>query len=335
MRGRRNSKVPRTRAARSRDLSFWHSRLPELVVALRRLRVGTFTPPLVLRVAQRLGRLSEAGLEVEEVAVVSSPAQFASLEAREFDVVFTSPDNVLAYRFLPDNPLSRLINVKILAGIDRGLGLSLWTAPSVSGVANVAGSVVGVDVPQSGFAFVAFALLAREGLAPGQYAVESLGSTPRRAQMLIEGRCAATILNAGNELRAGGKGCHFVSGVSDLGPYLGTVLAALEDASKSDVQARQRFVEVILATSRDLLSGELDDLGCEIASGALGLSNVEARSHLAVLKDPHNGLILDGRLSLAALRTLVDLRHEFRPSEALERVEASLGELAEPALFVD
>ncbi|HUY43457.1 MAG TPA: hypothetical protein VMU98_06810 [Acidimicrobiales bacterium] len=304
-------------------------------MAITKLRVGTFTPPLVLRVAQRLGRLSDAGLEVEEVAVVSSPAQFASLEARAFDVVFTSPDNVLAYRFLPDNPLEHLLKVEVLAGVDQGLGLSLWTAPNVSEVANVAGSVVGVDVPQSGFAFVAFALLAREGLAPGQYAVESLGSTPRRAQMLIEGRCAATILNAGNELRAGAQGCHFVSGVTDLGPYLGTVLAALEDVSKSDAQARQRFVEVILATSKDLLSGELDDVGGEVASLALGLSDVEARSHLAVLKDPKNGLILDGRLSLAALRTLVDLRREFRPSEGLDRVEASLRELGDLALFVE
>jgi len=269
------------------------------------------------------------------MAVVSSPAQFASLEAGEFDVVFTSPDNVLAYRFLPDNPLEHLLNVKVLAGVDRGLGLSLWTTPAVTDVANVAGSVVGVDVPQSGFAFVAFALLQREGLAPGQYTVESLGSTPRRAEMLIEGRCAATILNAGNELRASAQGCHFVSSVTDLGPYLGTVLAALDDVGHSEAQARQRFVDVILATSRDLLSGELDEVACEVASLALGLNDVESRSHLAVLKDPRNGLILGGRLSLAALRTLVDLRREFRPSEALDRVEVSLRELGDDASFVD
>ena len=95
----------------------------------------------------------------------SSPAQFRSLETGELDVVMTSPDNVLAYRFLSANPLGRNLPVEILAGIDRGLGLSLCLAPSVTDVADVRDRVVGVDVPESGFAFVAFALLERAGLA--------------------------------------------------------------------------------------------------------------------------------------------------------------------------
>src|SRR3954447_18131599 len=99
-------------------------------MALARLRIGTCTPSLLIDVARSTGRLDRAGLDVVETPVASSPAQFRSLEAGDFDVVMTSPDNVLAYRFLTANPLGRNLPVEILAGVDRGLGLSLCLPPS-------------------------------------------------------------------------------------------------------------------------------------------------------------------------------------------------------------
>ena len=84
----------------------------------------------------------------------------------------------------------------------QGLGLSLCLAPSIKGTDDLRGQIVGVDVAQSGFAFVAFELLKRAGLNDGDYEIAALGSTPRRATALINNECAATILNAGNELRA-------------------------------------------------------------------------------------------------------------------------------------
>ena len=222
-----------------------------------RLRIGTFTPSLLIDLARSTGRLDRADLEVAEFPVPSSPAQFRSLEAGEFDVVMTSPDNVLAYRFLRANPLQRNLPVEILAGIDRGLGLSLWLAPSVPGIEAVRDRVVGVDVPQSGFAFVAFDLLERAGLRRDDYTVESLGSTPRRAAALTEGTCAATVLNAGNELRAKAAGCHVVSTVADIGPYLGTVMAALTADDTTTTGPRNRLAEVVIDTAQDIVAGRL------------------------------------------------------------------------------
>src|SRR5665213_4184209 len=96
------------------------------------LNVGTFTPSLLIDLARSSGALGRVGLDVHESLVPSSPAQFTSLESGEYDVVFTSPDNVLAYHFLSANPLQRSIPLQIVRGIDRGLGLSLWTAPSLA-----------------------------------------------------------------------------------------------------------------------------------------------------------------------------------------------------------
>jgi len=281
------------------------------------LRIGTFTPSLLIDLARSTGRLDRAGLEVTEIPVPSSPAQFRSLEAGDFDVVMTSPDNVLAYRFLSANPLGRNLPVEILAGIDRGLGLSLCLAPSVTSVADVRRRVVGVDVPQSGFAFVAFALLERAGLNQGDYEVESMGSTPRRAAALTAGTCAATVLNAGNELRAGASGCRAVSTVADIGPYLGTVMAALP---ADDPSRRTRLAQVVIDTAHDIVTGRLRREAVEAAGRLLGLADREAAAHHEVLLDRTHGLITDGDVDEASINTLIDLRRRHSPSPELAEV---------------
>jgi ABC-type nitrate/sulfonate/bicarbonate transport system substrate-binding protein len=287
------------------------------------LRIGTFTPSLLIDIARSTGRLEHAGLEVTEIPVPSSPAQFRSLEAGELDVVMTSPDNVLAYRFLSANPLGRNLPVEILAGIDRGLGLSLCLTPSVTDVADVRGRVVGVDVPQSGFAFVAFALLDRAGLSRDDYDVESLGSTPRRAAALTAGMCAATVLNAGNELRAGASGCRVVSTVADIGPYLGTVMAALPTGDATIAGPRKRLVEAVIDTAHDIGTGRLEREVLEAAGRLLGLGDRNAAAHHEVLLDRTHGLIIDGHVDAASINTLIDLRRRHSPSPELAEVASA------------
>src|SRR4029450_588168 len=90
------------------------------------MTVGTFTPSVLLRVARRTGQLADAGLEVTESAVPSSPAQFESLLDGRLHAVLTSPDNVLAYRYSPTNPLGRTADARIVAAVDAGMGLGVY-----------------------------------------------------------------------------------------------------------------------------------------------------------------------------------------------------------------
>ena len=291
------------------------------------LRVGTFTRSLLLALARSDGALARAGLEVDEVSVTSSPGQFASLEASEFDVVVTSPDNVLAYRFLANNPLGRNLPVEIICALDRGLGLTLALAPTTTSVEDVRGRAFGVDVAQSGFAFVGYALLERAGLVPGDYDVVALGSTPRRAQALAAGQCAATILNAGNDQRALGAGCTLVASVDALGPYLGGVLAALKTDDAEARLARERFADALVETARSVLDERRESDVVDAAMAVLDLTEPEARAHYRTIIDPTNGLIADGRVDRASVATLVDLRRRFLPAPELDAILDSLGEV--------
>ena len=289
-----------------------------------RLNVGTFTPSLLIDLARSSGALDRVGLDVNESQVPSSPAQFTSLEAGELDVVFTSPDNVVAYHFLTANPLQRAIPLQIIHAIDRGLGLSLCTAPHVSNVADLYGQVLAVDVPQSGFAFVAYALLERAGLFPGDYIIESLGSTPKRTDALIAGSCAATILNAGNELRAAGAGCSILSPVSNLGPYLGTVLATLADRDEAANELNRRFVDALLETIHEVVAGDRETDAIESAMRRLNLTEEEANEHYACLRSPTTGFVESGRVDRASIETLITLRHTYAPTPELDSILGAL-----------
>lgn len=295
------------------------------------LRLGVFTPSVLLEVARVTGRLTESNLEVRDVAVQSSPAQFASLRDGEFDAVFTSPDNVLAYRFLPANPLGELLDVELVAGLDRGLGLCLGARPHLTDPADLRGGRLGVDVPNSGFAFVAYALLEHLGLRD-DYEVVTLGSTPKRAVALRTGGCDVTVLNAGNELTARTHGCALLADVTGLGPYIGTVVARIRSAS--DGEAVNRLVAALRETAHRIQSGELDEETSAAATRVLGLGATTAAEHLAVLCDPARGLIPDGSVDAASLTTLVDLRRRFLPSPELDDVVDRLDEVVRAGALV-
>jgi ABC-type nitrate/sulfonate/bicarbonate transport system substrate-binding protein len=278
--------------------------------ALIRVDVGTFSPPVVLDLAGSSGLLEAAGIEVVEHPVPSSPAQFRSLASGELQVALTSPDNVLAYRFDPGNPLGELLDARIVGAVDRALGLGLYGRPGMT-AADLRSARVGVDVPHSGFALAMYALGDRLGVERDDYELVSLGSTPKRLQALLADECDATMLNAGNELLAEQAGCVRLAGVSDhFAPYLGTVVAVV---GEQHLDTARRIMDALRKTMAELLAGRLDDEAREAAARRLGLDDELARRYVARLRSPDEGLVPDGVVDRESLETLVGLRRAYLP----------------------
>jgi ABC-type nitrate/sulfonate/bicarbonate transport system substrate-binding protein len=274
-----------------------------------RLVAGTFSPSVLLDVARATGRLEDAGLEVDEVPVASSPGQFRSLVDGGIDVAFTSPDNVLAYRFSSANPLGGVLDVGIVNGIDRGLGLALYARPGFE--APLRGARVGVDVPVSGFALAMYALTESLGVPRGEYELLALGSTPRRLTALLAGDCDVTMLNAGNELVAEEAGCVRLASVADVcAPYLGTVTAV---AGTSRLAEARALGKALAATIADIRSGAVDDVAVALAAGRLDVSPGLARRYVDRLRDDREGLLPGASVDPAALETVAALRRRFLP----------------------
>jgi ABC-type nitrate/sulfonate/bicarbonate transport system substrate-binding protein len=278
---------------------------------VEQLVVGSFSPSVLLRVARVTGVLAAHGLAVEERAVASSPDQFRSLLTGELDAALTSPDNVLAYRYLPGNPLGRSADVRIVAGIDRGLGLGLYGVPDLESVADLRGARVGVDVAVSGFAFVLYEMLGRAGLrAVGDYELVELGATPARLAALLDRRCAATMLNAGSDLRAEEGGLLRLASVADVAdPYLGTVLAVHGDPPPG--------VRALAAALAEAIDAVLDGSAHHVAvaeAGALGLPRHLAERYAEGLADPATGLVAGAAVDRAGLASVLDLRRRHSPA---------------------
>lgn len=276
-----------------------------------RLVVGAFSPSVLMSVARVTGRLGEHGLEVAEVPVASSPGQFRSLVDGELDVALTSPDNVLAYRFSPGNPLGRLLDARIVSGIDRGMGLALHGRPGIASAHQLRGARLGVDVPTSGFALAMYALTDSLGVSRDEYEVVALGATPRRRAALLAGDCDATMLNAGNELIAEQHGCRALARVRDVcTPYLGTVLAVTGDEALAGARA---LAAALVATTDDVLAGRVDDVAAREAAARLELPPELAQRYVDRLRDPAEGLVAAGAVDAEAIGTLAALRRRYLP----------------------
>lgn len=274
------------------------------------LTVGSFSPSVLLDLARDTGRLDQHGLAVTETPVTSSPAQFQALVDGELDVALTSPDNVIAYRFSPRNPLGRFLDARIVSAVDRGLGLGLYAGPGVD-ADDLRGKRIGVDVATSGFALALYGLLARTGVQREEVELVDLGSTPRRREALLAGDCDATMLNAGNELVAEQAGCRLVASVpATLGPYLGTVLAVV---GGSRLDEAQLLAAALVDTAHDVVSGRLEEQARSAAADRLSLDADLAQRYVDRLRSSDDGLVADGQVDGDALRTLVNLRRRFLP----------------------
>jgi ABC-type nitrate/sulfonate/bicarbonate transport system substrate-binding protein len=265
---------------------------------------------LVCRVARDRGYFAREGLHVVEVPVISSRAQFGSLVSGEYGLVLTSPDNVLAYRLDPANPLGGAHDVRIVAAVDRGLGLSLIGAPGVRRVEDLRGEIVAVDIPDSGFAFVLYHLLAAHGLTAGvDYQVVAAGTTPRRRDGLLAGEFAATLLGAGHDVVAVGSGCHrLVRAAAAIRPFLGTVLAGMGSFLEANSQLVDRFLAAWSAAAGELIYSAGRGATMSAVETHLNLSGAAGQDYYSALLSPHEGLIADGGMDLEAFTEVARLR---------------------------
>ena len=290
--------------------------------------MGSFSPSVLLRVARRTGALDRPGLAVREEPVPSSPAQFRALADGTLEAALTSPDNVVAYRFLADNPLGGPRDVRIVAAVDRGLGLALYARPG-RGVRRRSARRHHRRRRRRRPASPSPCSRSSPGPVWPGAAVElvELGSTPKRLRALLDGRCAATMLNAGNDLRADDAGLVRLADVTSVAaPYLGTVLAVQGEPTPEV----RRLAEALRVTTAAVLSGAARDVALAEAE-ATGLPPHLAVRYVDGLADPDHGLVPDGVADLASLEAVVSLRRAHT-TDALDTATSPVGGLVDAAV---
>ncbi|WP_170297203.1 ABC transporter substrate-binding protein [Georgenia thermotolerans] len=197
-----------------------------------------FVPPVPLLVAEELGLLAAAGLDIESRPTRSSAEQLAGLRSDTVDVAVTAMDNVFVWNHLG-------ADLRIVAQVEQTTVLSVYASPDHRTLADLDGATFAVDALTNGFAIVARTLLARAGVS-ARY-VET-GGVKERFDALLGGRADATLLGPPLDALADQAGMVRLASANEAFPALpgqGVVVRARR--SPHETAELRAYLEVLRA----------------------------------------------------------------------------------------
>ena len=279
-------------------------------------------------VARDKGFFERNGIRVALQFTPSSVAQMTGLAEGKFDIAITAVDNIVAYvEGQGEAPIGPQPEFFAFMGSDSGF-LSLVVTPDIRSFSDLKGKSLSVDARTTGYAFVLFEMLARNGLNEGEYSIERVGGTAQRWNALRDKKQSGTLLSAPFNLIAQQE--HFIElakATKVIGPYQGNVAATRRSwarQNKSLVIAFVRgYVQAIAwlynKTNREEAVRILEKNVPEMSTGLAQQSYEE-------LLDAQDGFSRKGRMNFEGLRTVLALRsHYAEPPK----------ELADPLKYYD
>jgi ABC-type nitrate/sulfonate/bicarbonate transport system substrate-binding protein len=277
---------------------------------------GGFNWPIY--VGQDKGFFSEHGIAVELQGTPDSVTQMTDFSLGRFDIAMTAVDNIVAYvEGQGQAPIGPQPEFFAFMGVDTGF-LSLVASPGTKSIADLRGQIVSVDALTTGYAFVLYEILRKNGLEleRGDYQLVSAGGMAQRWNGLREGRQHATLLSAPYNLVARKAGfSQLVRATEVIGPYQGNVAAtrrswAANNAGKivSYVGAYRQSVAWLYEPSNraeaiGILSRHLPQMSPDIATASY-----------PELLHPQHGFFPTCKLDEPGLNCVLDLRNRYAPS---------------------
>jgi ABC-type nitrate/sulfonate/bicarbonate transport system substrate-binding protein len=278
-------------------------------------------------VGQQKGFFERNGITVTLQPTPNSVAQMTGLAEGKFDIAVTAFDNIVAYvEGQGEAPIGAQPEFFAFMGSDNGF-LSLVAAPEVKTIADLKGKTLSVDARTTGYAFVLFDILRRNGLQESDYKIEKVGGTTMRWDSLREGKQSGTLLSAPFNFLAGEQ--HFnelARAIKVIGPYQGNVAATRRSWAKEN---RTKVIAFIRGYAQAI--EWLHDKANRKEAISILLNNVKMSPELSErtydeLLDPKDGFFRKGHVSTDGMRTVLALRSRY--AEAKKK-------LADPLKYYD
>ena len=279
---------------------------------------GGFNWPLW--VGQEKGFFAAQGVEVKITPTPNSVYQMQNLAAGKFDIAFSTIDNVVAYdEGQGEVPLPEPPDFFAFMGGQYG-AVRLVTQPDIRAFADLKGKSLAVDAATTGYAFVLRKILQQGGLSESDYEIERVGGTAARAEALMQGKTAGTILTSPLEIAPEAAGFHRLANAVDaIGPYQAVLGVARRAWAKDHEAQLVGFIRGYVAAL-----GWLADPAHRDEAAAIYRKNLPRASEAASLKawdvllTGSEGFQKKGEINLAGVRTVLELRSEYgRPQKSL------------------
>lgn len=279
-------------------------------------------------VAQSQGYFAANGIAVKLTPTPNSVFLVQELMAGRFDLAMATFDNIVAYQ--EGQGEVELSQPPDLFGFMGGLSgaLRLVARPEVRRYADLKGKTLGVDAAGTGYAFLMYKFLQMNGLGRGDYAIERVGGTAQRAQALIAGTIAATMINSPLEIVPESMGCVRLGDVtSAFGPYQAISGVARRSWAARNAEALSSFIRAYSAAVEWLYEPANRDRALAIYASQVPNTpeEIAGKAYAAMLSGAE-GFQRKARLDVEGIRTVLALRSEFG---------APRKTLAEPMKYVD
>lgn len=274
------------------------------------------------------GFFAAEGLELKITNTPGSVFQMQGISAGKFDIGMSTIDNVIAYdegqgeASLPAPP-------EFFAFMGGQIGaVRLVAQPDITSIAQLKGKGLAVDAVTTGYAFVLRKLLQKGGLGPSDYHLDEVGATSMRAQALMQGKTAATILTSPLEILPESKGYKRLANATEaIGPYQAIVGVARRSWAHDNADALTGYIRAYVK-SLDWLA----DPAHRSEAVAIYRKHIPAASEEGagkawdVMLASGEGFEKKAKIDRAGVQTVLSLRREFG------RAGATLGD---PGKYID
>ncbi|MEV4239154.1 MULTISPECIES: ABC transporter substrate-binding protein [unclassified Nocardia] len=277
-----------------------------------RLHQSVFVHPPLYVVADQLGFLTEAGVEVDTTLTRSSDQQRAQLVGGDCDLAVTAIDNLIVWN-------ATGAEVRLLAQLERTTPLQLVGRKGFGTIDSLRGAELGVDAVDNGFAVVLRHVLRSHGLNFDDYLLIPVGGVRERYDALLAGDIAATLLGPPLDELARAEGLPVLLAVGDEVPdYPGQGLVA-GTAGLASTEAISKYLSCLDRARRWLATAEAGQAIDVLVRG--GYTEPSARASLHATPESLTP-------APSGLRRLYSIRAEL---EMMPPGEPGAGELFEPA----
>ncbi len=287
------------------------------------LRTITFTPPLVLVVAQRRGFFEAEGLQIENVVTQSSGQLVRGVLDGTQDLGCTNPDNWITYATRDGADLF------MFCGGNRGGERTVVVRPEIATAAELRGRALAVDAVDSGLVMILWKVLADQGVdfRGGDPRLVPVGTTALRLASMERGETFAAVTSAAETEQALALGFRPIGRATEhLPDYPGPQWATTRRWAAAREAEMVRFIRAWCAATAWAV--EPGNRSAAIASyrEACGVSPAVAEESFASVSPT-------GALDLAGIRRILELRTALgflqAPAPPPERFyDASYWELA-------
>jgi ABC-type nitrate/sulfonate/bicarbonate transport system substrate-binding protein len=237
----------------------------------------------------------------------------------KFDIAMTAVDNIIAYmEGQGEVAVSRQPDLFVFMGGSPSM-TTFTTIPEVKGYQELKGKTLAVDAVTTGYAFVLYDVLKRNGVPLGDYKVEPVGGTPARWDGLRERKYAATILTSPFNLIAEANGFNVMGYTRDIyGRYEESVAITRRAWAASNEPKLLSFIKAYVTAVDWLRDAKNKEEAISILrKHFVQLSPELAQATYSDFVGPR-GIAAKAQLDIAGMRKVLELRSEYgQPKKSL------------------